>query len=114
MWWVSHIFDVACTWLKGLLKNDEEPPVLEERWSFQRCRGMDEAERSICGLESSVPTTDVGLASEWELRIPAQDRKSTRLNSSHQIISYAVFCLKKKMNKNKVSIKQILVVVVWT
>src|SRR5438552_5094132 len=27
----------------------------------------------------------------------ALDRKSTRLNSSHQIISYAVFCLKKKM-----------------
>src|SRR5258708_30846764 len=27
---------------------------------------------------------------------PALDRKSTRLNSSHQIISYAVFCLKKK------------------
>src|SRR5947208_12219963 len=29
----------------------------------------------------------------------AGDRKSTRLNSSHQIISYAVFCLKKKKNK---------------
>src|SRR5258708_36214285 len=28
--------------------------------------------------------------------IEALDRKSTRLNSSHQIISYAVFCLKKK------------------
>src|SRR5258708_35908603 len=28
-----------------------------------------------------------------------QDRKSTRLNSSHQIISYAVFCLKKKTKK---------------
>src|SRR5207244_12297769 len=27
------------------------------------------------------------------------DRKSTRLNSSHQIISYAVFCLKKKIRK---------------
>src|SRR5258708_10974259 len=27
------------------------------------------------------------------------DRKSTRLNSSHQIISYAVFCLKKKINQ---------------
>src|SRR5258708_24231601 len=27
-----------------------------------------------------------------------KDRKSTRLNSSHQIISYAVFCLKKKKN----------------
>src|SRR5258708_31598325 len=29
------------------------------------------------------------------------DRKSTRLNSSHQIISYAVFCLKKKKKKQK-------------
>src|SRR5438552_12862944 len=28
-----------------------------------------------------------------------RDRKSTRLNSSHQIISYAVFCLKKKNSK---------------
>src|SRR5438552_5359270 len=31
-------------------------------------------------------------------RVPARDRKSTRLNSSHQIISYAVCCLKKKMD----------------
>src|SRR5258708_39610873 len=30
------------------------------------------------------------------LRSQTEDRKSTRLNSSHQIISYAVFCLKKK------------------
>src|SRR2546426_2392248 len=30
---------------------------------------------------------------------PAGDRKSTRLNSSHLVISYAVFCLKKKKNK---------------
>src|SRR5437867_13397858 len=29
------------------------------------------------------------------------DRKSTRLNSSHRTISYAVFCLKKKKNKKK-------------
>src|SRR5690625_5891957 len=29
------------------------------------------------------------------------DRKSTRLNSSHVAISYAVFCLKKKNNKNQ-------------
>src|SRR5258708_9706749 len=36
--------------------------------------------------------------------IASIDRKSTRLNSSHQIISYAVFCLKKK--KNKISIRQ--------
>src|SRR5260221_10416057 len=31
----------------------------------------------------------------------ARDRKSTRLNSSHTVISYAVFCLKKKKKKNK-------------
>src|SRR5437763_13136772 len=30
-----------------------------------------------------------------------EDRKSTRLNSSHRCISYAVFCLKKKKNKKK-------------
>src|SRR5258708_24824718 len=35
------------------------------------------------------------------------DRKSTRLNSSHQIISYAVFCLKKK-NNNTYEIKTML------
>src|SRR5437588_9406197 len=31
----------------------------------------------------------------------ARDRKSTRLNSSHTVISYAVFCLKKKKKKKK-------------
>src|SRR5258708_18716765 len=34
-------------------------------------------------------------------RSPWADRKSTRLNSSHQIISYAVFCLKKKKQKTR-------------
>src|SRR5688572_32581167 len=34
-----------------------------------------------------------------------QDRKSTRLNSSHSQISYAVFCLKKKKKQQKTSIK---------
>src|SRR5687768_18153273 len=34
------------------------------------------------------------------LRQGGQDRKSTRLNSSHGYISYAVFCLKKKKKKN--------------
>src|SRR5438034_2357923 len=31
-----------------------------------------------------------------------QDRKSTRLNSSHTVISYAVFCLKKKKKKEQI------------
>src|SRR5690625_6419527 len=37
------------------------------------------------------------VAGGW--RINTRDRKSTRLNSSHVAISYAVFCLKKKNNK---------------
>src|SRR5260221_5959927 len=41
-------------------------------------------------------------STHWRLamhaRFPVQDRKSTRLNSSHTVISYAVFCLKKKKN----------------
>src|SRR5258708_27137733 len=50
-------------------------------------------------LDPQIPKiwTDFGLI--WGPQIPKimdRDRKSTRLNSSHQIISYAVFCLKKK------------------
>src|SRR5256885_4450293 len=33
-------------------------------------------------------------------RLRSADRKSTRLNSSHLVISYAVFCLKKKKNQS--------------
>src|SRR5256885_4119494 len=35
-------------------------------------------------------------AFQADLALPEEDRKSTRLNSSHLVISYAVFCLKKK------------------
>src|SRR5688572_30959421 len=41
------------------------------------------------------------LLAERLLRVLRQDRKSTRLNSSHSQISYAVFCLKKKKIKFK-------------
>src|SRR2546426_4880246 len=37
------------------------------------------------------------------LGVEQRDRKSTRLNSSHLVISYAVFCLKKKKKTNKTS-----------
>src|SRR2546429_3566363 len=46
------------------------------------------------GLHRSPLDADVSLASR-------QDRKSTRLNSSHGYISYAVFCLKKKKTETK-------------
>src|SRR2546426_3517937 len=37
----------------------------------------------------------------YEFFLYYEDRKSTRLNSSHLVISYAVFCLKKKKNKTQ-------------
>src|SRR5947208_9342017 len=46
------------------------------------------------------PVVPPARADQREGQLEA-DRKSTRLNSSHQIISYAVFCLKKKKRHNK-------------
>src|SRR3989475_1846446 len=43
-----------------------------------------------------VTTGELPLRKELASKLPAGDRKSTRLNSSHSQISYAVFCLKKK------------------
>src|SRR5258708_10979590 len=53
--------------------------------------------RSCSGESTFRPKriTPPGLISSTSSRVSG-DRKSTRLNSSHQIISYAVFCLKKK------------------
>src|SRR5258708_23670242 len=50
----------------------------------------DDHVKDVHGFEMAAKSTDPD--------IKALDRKSTRLNSSHQIISYAVFCLKKKTN----------------
>src|SRR5947207_8042399 len=66
------------------------------------------AKRMICGKTGTVndftdawfigytPTFTTGV---W-IGYPGLDRKSTRLNSSHTVISYAVFCLKKKKKKD--------------
>src|SRR5437868_13234093 len=52
-----------------------------------------------CGMELSELLPCLGeVADEITLVRSMQDRKSTRLNSSHVSISYAVFCLKKKIN----------------
>src|SRR5437764_9285742 len=54
-----------------------------------------QAVRAVAQVEAPVERegrADVGEAGVRE----EQDRKSTRLNSSHRCISYAVFCLKKK------------------
>src|SRR5205807_3370637 len=51
----------------------------------------------VTNVVESIGTDDIGDIRSGQLFI--SDRKSTRLNSSHLVISYAVFCLKKKTKK---------------
>src|SRR2546427_6973321 len=55
-----------------------------------------EADRSLSGASSGRNPAHVERTSGGARRALGKDRKSTRLNSSHSQISYAVFCLKKK------------------
>src|SRR2546422_2270156 len=47
----------------------------------------------------------LGLGTAQHADLAGEDRKSTRLNSSHGYISYAVFCLKKKKKKIHVTVQ---------
>src|SRR3982750_5004466 len=47
-------------------------------------------------------------APRWPRAWTVRDRKSTRLNSSHDQISYAVFCLKKKKRTKKATLKKFI------
>src|SRR5207248_5356659 len=53
--------------------------------------------------EVRITAESTGMVSDISVQVgdTVQDRKSTRLNSSHRTISYAVFCLKKKKKKKK-------------
>src|SRR5437868_13302285 len=53
--------------------------------------------RGYSGMLTRIAGDHIELAA----LMSTEDRKSTRLNSSHVSISYAVFCLKKKKKKNK-------------
>src|SRR2546430_13007202 len=64
-----------------------------------------QADRSAAGVRGVFAAAAAAEASRLRvglpgLRAPRTDRKSTRLNSSHSQISYAVFCLKKKTTGN--------------
>src|SRR3989442_4002198 len=72
--------DTATTEIYTLSLHDALP--ISERAGVPRRR--DSAVHQLHGLRSGIP-----------------DRKSTRLNSSHVRISYAVFCLKKKKKKDR-------------
>src|SRR5258708_18445066 len=94
---MSHLFyfffnDTATTEIYTLSLHDALPislniVVLRSPHALTTYKRSDQSAPSI--LEIDVHAGRSGL-------VASLDRKSTRLNSSHQIISYAVFCLKKK------------------
>src|SRR3712207_7358416 len=55
-------------------------------------------DRVVAALQEEAGSVDEAIDERDARATVTQDRKSTRLNSSHANISYAVFCLKKKLN----------------
>src|SRR3989442_4532641 len=78
------------TLFRSPLPSPTEPPVTTSAPSSRPC-STKPCTLSRCSDEMSEPTCVSG----------SRDRKSTRLNSSHVRISYAVFCLKQKSNQNE-------------
>src|SRR5256885_3566816 len=64
-------------------------------WSLRAGAALEPKYANLAQMDWRVLKSH-GLMAEGEVRY--EDRKSTRLNSSHLVISYAVFCLKKKKN----------------
>src|SRR5437868_15228513 len=60
-------------------------------------RGVRHVTQLVSGAQHAA--ADFGRHGACAVECPREDRKSTRLNSSHVSISYAVFCLKKKKKK---------------
>jgi len=81
--------DAYADGLRGELRAKASAAAAQARTDVERC---DKASALAAEAELLGAPKD---GTSQRLR----DRKSTRLNSSHQIISYAVFCLKKKKNK---------------
>src|SRR5256886_10121588 len=86
--------DTATTEIYTLSLHDALP--ISER--FPQFRGWGEAPLRPLAVEAITASSagTVFLATPHEVSAELADRKSTRLNSSHSQISYAVFCLKKK------------------
>src|SRR3712207_7073281 len=75
---------------------DDAAPELAHQALERRRAEREEAQDEVDGLVVVEEAQPRALGDLPPHRHLAQDRKSTRLNSSHANISYAVFCLKKK------------------
>src|SRR5258708_14661891 len=70
--------------------------LFRSRGNFRRFGIEGVARQRMTADHGAEPERRPRRLSEFSAHSKRRDRKSTRLNSSHQIISYAVFCLKKK------------------
>src|SRR5437763_4704151 len=61
---------------------------------------MPPSKRKLTKVETAILERWIAAGAPIMRDEPKEDRKSTRLNSSHRCISYAVFCLKKKKDNN--------------
>src|SRR5256885_8141408 len=66
-------------------------------------RSLNHIEKAVINQDSCIQCGRCHVACEDTSHQAITDRKSTRLNSSHLVISYAVFCLKKKNKTHPVS-----------
>src|SRR3712207_8305920 len=96
--------DTATTEIYTLSLHDALPICRTERTSVERARTGGSAAATTCTRTRCEPVQRFGQGGRcWSSRAAAVrgltlgDRKSTRLNSSHANISYAVFCLKKNI-----------------
>src|SRR2546430_4988378 len=94
--------DTATTEIYTLSLHDALPIWLHEKVQRNEHRARPDAEPiDSCSRKTSCPVqrrTSRGFLWAPSKYPSVPDRKSTRLNSSHSQISYAVFCLKKKKN----------------
>src|SRR5258708_15551550 len=74
-----------------------------QKFLRQILAGIDDERRARVAGAGQLPQVALGELTVGGVQHAddVRDRKSTRLNSSHQIISYAVFCLKKKKTRLK-------------
>src|SRR5216684_5522440 len=75
-------------------------------WRLRRASAVLRGARGLCCLAVVGDSHRGRVADRAIRRCHPRDRKSTRLNSSHGYISYAVFCLKKKKKKKIKFIKK--------
>src|SRR5206468_12292707 len=94
----STLFPYTTLFRSNSLKEEPSlPRKLEDRVLGVCCASVAIRETD-CASVWGQATTSTEFVAAINLYLQ-QDRKSTRLNSSHDQISYAVFCLKKKKNK---------------